>query len=309
MAWTFGHSLLLILALAGGAAAGWALRARQGTNRTPAGPDTAHPGPRPTAASPAAAPTIDTTRTDAVDQTPTTTTTTTTDGPTTPPAAEPDDDAVHHTPGTDPHPQHTAPGRTDEETTQLDPPHPAAPTITAENEPPATPVDTAPSPVPPAGTSVDATTPAVAATLPPAPEPVPTPEPAPVAQPSPAVETPTTEVAAAHQDVASTEAAAPAPAASTAATAPAEPARPAADTSDDFRRIQGIGPKIATALQAAGVRTYRQLAELDEPGLREVIRTAGLRSAPGLASWPQQARLLADAPDETARVLPATNGS
>ncbi|MEV0330316.1 hypothetical protein AB0H63_28245 [Micromonospora echinospora] len=74
---------------------------------------------------------------------------------------------------------------------------------------------------------------------------------------------------------------------------------------DDFRRIQGIGPKIAAALQAAGIRTYRQLAERDEAGLREVIRGAGLRAAPGLASWPQQARILADAPAEADKVFPA----
>lgn len=73
---------------------------------------------------------------------------------------------------------------------------------------------------------------------------------------------------------------------------------------DDFRRIQGIGPKMAAALQAAGVRTYRQLGELDEPALRDLIRAAGLRAAPGLASWPQQARVLAGAGDEIVAVLP-----
>ncbi|MEV1144967.1 hypothetical protein [Micromonospora sp. NPDC049799] len=83
------------------------------------------------------------------------------------------------------------------------------------------------------------------------------------------------------------------------------PVRPTADAggADDFRRIQGVGPKIAAALQAAGIRTYRQLADLDEVALREVVRSAGLRSAPGLATWPQQAKVLAGAPD-TAAVLP-----
>nr|WP_236647109.1 hypothetical protein [Micromonospora acroterricola] len=94
------------------------------------------------------------------------------------------------------------------------------------------------------------------------------------------------------------------------------PVRPAADTTlngtdtgsqgpaDDFRRIQGVGPKMAAALQAAGVRTYGQLGELDEAALRDLIRAAGLRAAPGLASWPQQARVLAGAGDEVAAVLP-----
>ncbi|WP_243709458.1 helix-hairpin-helix domain-containing protein [Micromonospora sp. 15K316] len=89
------------------------------------------------------------------------------------------------------------------------------------------------------------------------------------------------------------------------------PVRPVAATSvevDDFRRIQGVGPKMAAALQAAGVRTYQQLADLDETALRELIRGAGLRAAPGLATWPQQARLLASAPDEATAALPAPTG-
>ncbi|WP_433384994.1 helix-hairpin-helix domain-containing protein [Micromonospora sp. KLBMP9576] len=81
-----------------------------------------------------------------------------------------------------------------------------------------------------------------------------------------------------------------------------------ADAADDFRRIQGVGPKMAAALQAAGIRTYRQLAELDEAALRETIRAAGLRGAPSLATWPQQAKVLAGAPQEAAAALPAPAG-
>ncbi|MBQ0895748.1 hypothetical protein KBX37_22060 [Micromonospora sp. U56] len=81
-------------------------------------------------------------------------------------------------------------------------------------------------------------------------------------------------------------------------------ATPDAEAADDFRRIQGVGPKMAAALQAAGIRTYRQLAELDEPALRETIRAAGLRAAPSLATWPQQAKLLAGAGAEAGAVLP-----
>ncbi|MEU4717321.1 helix-hairpin-helix domain-containing protein [Micromonospora purpureochromogenes] len=81
-------------------------------------------------------------------------------------------------------------------------------------------------------------------------------------------------------------------------------ATPDAETADDFRRIQGVGPKMAAALQAAGIRTYRQLAELDEAALRETIRAAGLRAAPSLATWPQQAKLLAGAGAEAGAVLP-----
>lgn len=118
------------------------------------------------------------------------------------------------------------------------------------------------------------------------------PEPAPTdaATPEPALaDAATPETTALHPrpDV---KPVAPAPAA--AESVPAEP-----EAADDFRRIQGIGPKMATALQAAGIRTFRQLAELDEPALRETIRAAGLRGAPSLATWPQQAKDLADAPD------------
>ncbi|MGC5019170.1 helix-hairpin-helix domain-containing protein [Micromonospora sp. DT47] len=78
---------------------------------------------------------------------------------------------------------------------------------------------------------------------------------------------------------------------------------------DDFRRIQGVGPKMAAALQDAGIRTYHQLAELDEAALRDTIRAAGLRAAPSVATWPQQAKVLAGASAEAGRVLPAPTGS
>ncbi|MEU9510513.1 helix-hairpin-helix domain-containing protein [Micromonospora sp. NPDC048170] len=80
------------------------------------------------------------------------------------------------------------------------------------------------------------------------------------------------------------------------------------DAADDFRRIQGVGPKMAAALQAAGIRTYRQLAELDEAALRETIRAAGLRAAPSLATWPQQAKVLAGAGQEAVAALPTPVG-
>jgi predicted flap endonuclease-1-like 5' DNA nuclease len=83
----------------------------------------------------------------------------------------------------------------------------------------------------------------------------------------------------------------------------------AAGAADDFRRIQGIGPKMAAALQNAGIRTYRQLADLDEAALREVIRAAGLRAAPSLATWPQQARVLAEAPAQADQALAAVGSS
>lgn len=93
------------------------------------------------------------------------------------------------------------------------------------------------------------------------------------------------------------------------AAAPLSDASPAQDGPvDDFRRIQGVGPKMAAALQAAGIQTYRQLAALDESGLRETIRAAGLRATASLATWPQQAKVLAGAGAEAERVLPTPTG-
>lgn len=91
-----------------------------------------------------------------------------------------------------------------------------------------------------------------------------------------------------------------------AAEAPPEPAEPAVaeappagdepappEPADDFRKIEGIGPKMAGALQAAGIRTYRQLADCDEAVLRDAVRGAGMRATASLPTWPERARVLA----------------
>ena len=63
---------------------------------------------------------------------------------------------------------------------------------------------------------------------------------------------------------------------------------------DRLERIEGIGPKIATALRQSGFTSFAALADADEDTLREALRTAHLRFAPSLPTWPDQARLLAD---------------
>jgi predicted flap endonuclease-1-like 5' DNA nuclease len=63
---------------------------------------------------------------------------------------------------------------------------------------------------------------------------------------------------------------------------------------DDLRRIEGIGPKMAGALNAAGITTFERLAAADEVSIRAAISAAGLRFAPSLVTWARQARLLAD---------------
>lgn len=60
---------------------------------------------------------------------------------------------------------------------------------------------------------------------------------------------------------------------------------------DDLKRIEGIGPKISGALQAAGVGTYAQLAEADVARLRQILTEAGIRATP--ITWPEQAKLAA----------------
>jgi predicted flap endonuclease-1-like 5' DNA nuclease len=62
---------------------------------------------------------------------------------------------------------------------------------------------------------------------------------------------------------------------------------------DDLELIEGIGPKIAAVLQAAGIVTFADLAAADTSRLAEVLaREPNLRSAdPG--TWPEQAALAA----------------
>ncbi len=58
---------------------------------------------------------------------------------------------------------------------------------------------------------------------------------------------------------------------------------------DDLTVIEGIGRKMAAALNAAGIDTFAQLAQASEGELRAAIRAAGMRLAPTLATWAQQA--------------------
>jgi DNA-directed RNA polymerase subunit beta' len=75
--------------------------------------------------------------------------------------------------------------------------------------------------------------------------------------------------------------------AAVAAVAEAKPA-PAVD---DLTRIEGIGPKTATALRAAGITTFAQLAATSEEELSRILRDAGISADPG--TWPEQAALAA----------------
>jgi predicted flap endonuclease-1-like 5' DNA nuclease len=78
-----------------------------------------------------------------------------------------------------------------------------------------------------------------------------------------------------------------APATAAAATAAAESA------DDDLQKLEGIGPKVAGLLRAAGITTFARLAAASEDTLRTILSEGGMRLAPTLPSWPTQAALAA----------------
>ncbi len=61
---------------------------------------------------------------------------------------------------------------------------------------------------------------------------------------------------------------------------------------DELERVEGIGPRIAGALRAAGIRSFAQLARSDEGDLRRALKDADLRFAPSLPTWATQADYL-----------------
>jgi len=61
---------------------------------------------------------------------------------------------------------------------------------------------------------------------------------------------------------------------------------------DDLEIIEGIGPKIAGLLKAAGITTFTQLAEVDLGRVQEILRAANLRLADP-TTWAEQAKLAA----------------
>lgn len=74
-----------------------------------------------------------------------------------------------------------------------------------------------------------------------------------------------------------------------------EDARAAPASPDDLKVLEGVGPKVETVLQAAGIRTYAKLAGTAVEKLQAVLDEAGYQYMnPG--SWPKQAGL-ADAGD------------
>ncbi len=84
--------------------------------------------------------------------------------------------------------------------------------------------------------------------------------------------------------------------------APAEKAAPVAKKApakkaakgDDLKLIEGVGPKIAEVLVAAGIVSFQDLANADVAKLRETLDAAGSQFAShDPTTWPQQAELAA----------------
>jgi len=63
---------------------------------------------------------------------------------------------------------------------------------------------------------------------------------------------------------------------------------------DDLKKIEGIGPKVASLLNESGVVTFAQLAEIPVDKLTELLEANKLQMMDP-TSWPQQAKLAADA--------------
>jgi len=72
------------------------------------------------------------------------------------------------------------------------------------------------------------------------------------------------------------------------------PSQPVGDQEpDDLEIIEGIGPKIASIMNAAGIYRFEQLANAELDTLQEILRNANIRLA-NPTTWPQQARIAAE---------------
>jgi large subunit ribosomal protein L21 len=69
----------------------------------------------------------------------------------------------------------------------------------------------------------------------------------------------------------------------------------AASSSDDLKKIEGVGPKMAEILAEAGLNSFAAVAKADVEKIKEILAAAGNRyKAFDPTTWPQQAQLAAD---------------
>ena len=74
--------------------------------------------------------------------------------------------------------------------------------------------------------------------------------------------------------------------------APKAAAKKATGKADDLKKVEGIGPKIASTLVEAGISTFAELAKTDAAKISEII--AGVRGNHVTDTWPAQAKLAAE---------------
>ncbi len=78
-------------------------------------------------------------------------------------------------------------------------------------------------------------------------------------------------------------------------------------TPDDLTCLEGIGPKIAEKLQAAGIQRFHTLAQTPVARLQEILAAAGARIKLAVPdTWPEQAALLAAGDEAGFAALTAT---
>ncbi len=75
----------------------------------------------------------------------------------------------------------------------------------------------------------------------------------------------------------------------------AAPKKAAKAGKDDLKKVEGVGPKIASLLTDAGINTFAELAATDADKIREILEAAGSRyKMHDPTTWPQQAALAAE---------------
>ena len=76
---------------------------------------------------------------------------------------------------------------------------------------------------------------------------------------------------------------------------PAEETPAPTTAPEDLTKIEGIGPKIAETLNAAGINTYAELAAATPEAIKEILDKAeGNFAAHDPATWPKQSQMAAD---------------
>ena len=71
------------------------------------------------------------------------------------------------------------------------------------------------------------------------------------------------------------------------------PGEAAPMVADDLTRIEGIGPKISSLLQGAGISSFQQLAGTGVDRLEQILADADLTGIANPSTWPEQAGLAA----------------